>query len=174
MALVRFSLPQGENFRKRSAPQRIYTTWKLTGKNAVCLALLFTHLSSMRGAGSSMLNGCVGTLSRYTGWKKLRNRNKDETSSGKFPFESETRTSSEHTNVPLQINTKQALARCEPHKSRLPHPHPVTVQCDIVRYSLLTTCRKRFGCTHESVAQSKYFVHFKHASGPRHAASHDA
>ena len=30
------------------------------------------HLSSTRGAGSSILNGSDGTLSRYTGWKKLK------------------------------------------------------------------------------------------------------
>lgn len=29
------------------------------------------YLSSISGAGSSILNGSGGTLSRYTGWKKL-------------------------------------------------------------------------------------------------------
>lgn len=32
------------------------------------------HLSSTRGAGSPILNGSDGTLSRYTGWKKLEAR----------------------------------------------------------------------------------------------------
>lgn len=33
--------------------------------------MLVSHLSSTSGAGSSILNGSDGTLSRYTGWKKL-------------------------------------------------------------------------------------------------------
>lgn len=31
-----------------------------------------TDLSSTRGAGSPILKGSDGTLSRYTGWKKLK------------------------------------------------------------------------------------------------------